>query len=66
MRRQTGFLARLFGLFITIVAVWMLVDEPRPGATAHWLYFTGVVALGFGLILTYAGFRTPPIVPGEQ
>jgi len=138
MRRQTVFLARLFGLFMTIVAVWMLVDEPDLGTTvqalvhdrpvtlllslmclaaglaivlghqvwvggiapvlvtllgwillvrgvvllllpaellehladmligAGWLYLAGVVALGFGLILTFAGFRAPPIVPGEQ
>jgi hypothetical protein len=33
---------------------------------AGWLYLAGTVALGFGLILTYAGFRAPPIVPGEQ
>jgi uncharacterized membrane protein len=138
MRRQTVFLARLFGLFMTIVAVWILLDEPGFGATvqvlvhdrpatlllslvclgsglavvlghqiwsgglapvlvtlvgwlllvrglvllflpanlleslgdtligARWLYFPGVVALGLGLILTYAGFYATPIVPGEQ
>ena len=26
----------------------------------------GAVALGLGLILTYAGFRAAPIVPGAQ
>lgn len=31
-----------------------------------WLYVAGMVALGFGLILTYARFRAAPIVPGEQ
>jgi hypothetical protein len=138
MRRQTVFLARLFGLGVTIIAVWMLVDEPDLGAFvpqlvhdrpatfllalmclvsglavvlghqvwsggiapvlvtlvgwllllrglvllflppnllesvadalvgAGWLYLAGAVALGLGLILTYAGFRAAPIVPGDQ
>jgi hypothetical protein len=138
MSRQTIFLARLFGLFMIVVALWMLVDEPglraiidalvqdRPatlllsliclgsglavvlghqvwsggiapvlvtvlgwillirgvlllflppnllGSLANalagpaWLYPVGIVALGLGLILTYAGFRSPPIVFGKQ
>jgi hypothetical protein len=138
MRPLSVFLARLFGLSLTIVAVWMLADEPDLGATIQalpldrpailllslmciasglavvlghqvwsggiapvlvtlvgwlllvrgvvllflppsllerivaalvgtgWLYASGVVALGLGLILTYAGFRAAPIVPAEQ
>jgi hypothetical protein len=138
MSRQTIFLARLFGLFMTVVALWMLVNEAglsaiiealvqdRPatlllslmclgsglavvlghqiwsGGIAPvlvtllgwlllirgvallflppnliealvnavsgpaWLYPVGVVALALGLILTYAGFRSPPIVFGKQ
>ena len=138
MRRQSVFLARLFGLGMTIMAIWILVDErdlaaivqllvhDRPATFllslmclvsglsvvlghqiwsggiapilvtlvgwllllrglvllflpanllesladalvgAGWLYFTGAVALGSGLILSYAGFRAAPIVPGEQ
>ena len=115
MRRQTVCLARLFGLAMTIVAMWILVDERELAAIvqqlvhdraatfwhcadpchvgwllvlrglvlpfllanllvslasalvgAGWLYFAGAVALGAGLILTYAGFRAAPIVPGEQ
>jgi hypothetical protein len=138
MHRQTVFLARLFGLGMTIIAIWILVDEADLGTIvqqlvrdrpatfllsliclvsglavvvghqvwsggiapvlvtlvgwllllrglvllflpanllesladalvgARWLYFAGTVALVFGLILTYAGFRAPPIVPGEQ
>jgi hypothetical protein len=136
MSQRTVFLARLFGLGMTIVSIGMLIDEPNLRATvqlfAHdppatlivsllciasglavvlthqvwsggiapvlitllgwillirgvvllvlppnllesvvdaitggvWLYLTGVVALGLGLILTYAGFRPPPIVSG--
>jgi hypothetical protein len=138
MTQRTVFLARLFGLGMTIVSVWMLIDEPdlsttiklfvhdRPatlifslvciasglaivlshqiwsGGVApilitllgwillirgvvllvlppnllesfvdvvvgrHWLYVAGVVALVIGLILTYAGFRAPPIVSARQ
>lgn len=138
MRRQSVFLARLFGLGMTITAIWILLDErdlaaivqllvlDRPATFllslmclvsglavvlghqiwsggiapilvtlvgwvlllrglvllflpsnllelladalvgAGWLYFAGAVALGLGLILTYAGFRAAPIVPGEQ
>ena len=138
MRRQSVFLARLFGLGMTITAIWILLDErdlaaivqllvlDRPATFllslmclvsglavvlghqiwsggiapilvtlvgwvlllrglvllflpsnllesladalvgAGWLYFAGSVALGLGLILTYAGFRAAPIVPGEQ
>jgi hypothetical protein len=138
MRRQTVFLARLFGLGMTIIAIWILADEAdlstivqqlvrdRPATFllsliclisglavvvghqvwsggiapvlvtlvgwllllrglvllllpanllesladalvgARWLYFAGTVALVLGLILTYAGFRAAPIVPGEQ
>ncbi len=138
MSIRTVFLARLFGLFMTVIAVWMLADEPGLSETvralAHdrpvtlllsmmclasglavvlghqiwsggvatvlvtllgwllllrgvlllflppsvlelvtnavtgsaWLYAGGVVALGLGLILTYAGFRAPPIVAGGQ
>ena len=134
MSRQTVFLARLFGLFLTVSAVWMLVDEPGLNATVRalvhdraatvllsllclaaglavvlghqvwsggiasilvtvlgWLlvvrgvallflspnllealvdaiaspallYLAGLVALGLGMVLTYAGFRAPPIV----
>lgn len=134
MSQRTVFLARLFGLFMTVVAVWMLVDEPGLGAIVQtmvhdrpvmllfgmvclasglavvlghqvwsggiapilvtllgwilvvrgvvliflppnllevltnaligpmWLYLAGVVALGIGLILTFAGFRAPLIV----
>lgn len=42
-------------------AVWVLSDAV---GGAGWLYLTW--AVGFGLILTYAGFRAPPIVRGEQ
>ena len=138
MRRQSVFLARLFGLGMTITAIWILLDErdlaaivqllvlDRPATFllslmclvsglavvlghqiwsggiapilvtlvgwvlllrglvllflpsnllesladalvgARWLYFAGTVALVIGLTLTYAGFRAPPIVPGEQ
>jgi hypothetical protein len=138
MSLQTVFLARLFGLSITIVSIWMLVDEPASRAIIQafvldrvavfmlslicisaglaivpgrqiwsrgiapvlvtlvgwiflirgvvllslphnllgsladasigpvWLYLAGVVALGLGVILTYAGFRAPPIVSERQ
>ena len=134
MSPRTVFLARLFGLFMTVAAIWMVVDESglhavalalaqdRPvtmllslmclaaglavvlghqvwsggvapvlvtllgwlltlrgvvllflparllesvvsvAATPALLYGAGAVALGMGLILTYAGFRAPPIV----
>jgi hypothetical protein len=134
MSRKTIYLARLFGLGMTIVSVWMLLDESDLRATiqlfvhdrpatlivslvciasglavvlAHqvwsggiapvlitllgwillirgvvllllppnllesfadaltggaWLYAAGVIALGLGVTLTYAGFRAPPIV----
>jgi hypothetical protein len=138
MSRPTIFLARLFGLFMVVVALWMLVDERELSATLDalvqdrpatllfslmclgcglavvlghqiwsggiapvlvtllgWLllvrgvallfvppnlleslanavsgpallYPLSVVALGLGLILTYAGFRSPPIVSARQ
>jgi len=138
MSPRTVFLARLFGLFMVIVAIWILVDEPSLSAIARelvrdrpatlllslvclasglavvllhqvwsggiapflvsllgwlllirgvvllflplarlesiadavagppWLYFVGVVALGIGVILTYAGFRAPPMVPSKK
>jgi|HubBroStandDraft_1064217.scaffolds.fasta_scaffold271109_2 hypothetical protein len=138
MTHQTVFLARLFGLGITIVSVGMLIDEPGLSATIQlfvhdrpatlmlslvciasglavvlshqiwsggiapilitllgwillirgvillvlppnllesfadalvgrpWVYAAGVVALVIGLILTYAGFRAPPIVSARQ
>jgi hypothetical protein len=138
MTQRTVFLARLFGLGMVIVSVWMLVDEPDMSATIqllvhdrpatlifslvciasglaivlshqiwsggiapilitllgwillargvillwlpanlleslvdvvvgrHWLFVAGVIALVIGLILTYAGFRAPPIVSVRQ
>jgi hypothetical protein len=138
MSQRTVFLARLFGLGMIIVSVWMLFDVPDRSATIRlfvhdrpatlilsliciasglavvlmhqiwsggiapvlitllgWillikgvvllvlppnllgsfadavvgrprLYVGGVVALVIGLILTYAGFRAPPIVSVRQ
>jgi hypothetical protein len=49
-------------------AGWYNLLESLAGTLvgAGWLYFAGAAAFGSGLILTYAGFRAAPIVPGEQ
>ncbi len=134
MSHPTVFLARLMGLFITVLAVWVLVDQSDFSADvqavvsdrsatlllslmclaaglavvlahpawsggiapvlvtllgwlllvrgvvllfmpqnlletlatavvgAGWVSVIGAIALGLGIILTYAGFRAPPIV----
>ena len=42
-------------------------NRPSSAVTGSaWLYVFGVVALGLGLILTYAGFRAPPILAGGK
>jgi hypothetical protein len=138
MSHLTVFLARLTGLFITVLAVWILVDQADFNAVvqavvndrvatlllslmclaaglaivlahqvwsggiaqilvtllgwlllvrgvvllflpknlletlaiavvgAGWLWVIGAVALFLGIILTYAGFRAPPIVPSGK
>ena len=60
MRRQTIFLARLFGLFMIVVALWKLVDEPRLTTIVEAVVqdrpvtvLVGVMCLGAGLAVVF-------------
>jgi prepilin signal peptidase PulO-like enzyme (type II secretory pathway) len=61
-----GWLLLLRGLVLLFLPPNLLESVADALVGAGWLYLAGAVALGLGLILTYAGFRAAPIVPGDQ
>jgi hypothetical protein len=61
-----GWVLLLRGLVLLFLPANLLESLANALVGAGWLYFPGTVALGLGLILTYAGFRAAPIVPREQ
>ena len=63
MRRHTVFLARLFGLGMTIVAIWMLVDEPGLGAIVQQLVHDRPATFLLSLMCLVSGLA---VVLGHQ
>jgi hypothetical protein len=57
-----GWLLLARGLVLLFLPPNLLVALLDALSGPVWFYCAGMVALGLGLILTYAGFRAPPIV----
>lgn len=63
MSQRTIYLARLFGLFMVVAAVWMLVDEAGVSLTVQALFHDRPAMLVFSLLCLTSGLA---VVLGHQ